>query len=61
MDVVVTGASGLIGTALVDALGRAGHRPAKLVRRASRGADEISWDPKAKPRHIRRAHTPILR
>ena len=47
MDVVVTGASGLIGTALVDALGRAGHRPVKLVRRASRGADEISWDPKA--------------
>ncbi len=47
MDVVVTGASGLIGRALVEALGRAAHRPVKLVRRASRGADEIAWDPKA--------------
>lgn len=47
MDVVVTGASGLIGTALVDALGRAGHRAVKLVRRPSRGADEVTWDPNA--------------
>jgi uncharacterized protein (TIGR01777 family) len=47
MDVVVTGSSGLIGTALVAALTRAGHRPVRLVRRAAGGADEITWDPKA--------------
>jgi uncharacterized protein len=45
MDVVISGASGLIGTALVDALRAAGHRPVKLVRRAASGADEITWDP----------------
>jgi class 3 adenylate cyclase/tetratricopeptide (TPR) repeat protein len=41
------GASGLIGKALVVALGRAGHRPIRLVRTAAAGTDEISWDPSA--------------
>jgi hypothetical protein len=45
MDVAITGASGLIGTALVAALGRAGHRPIRVVRKGSGGTDEISWDP----------------
>ena len=45
MDVLVTGASGLIGTALRPALVAAGHRPIALVRRPVAGADEISWDP----------------
>lgn len=46
MDVVVTGSSGLIGTALVEGLTRAGHRPVRLVRRTPRpGADELHWDP----------------
>lgn len=45
MDVAITGASGLIGTALVAALGRAGHRPIRVVRTSSGGTDEISWDP----------------
>ena len=45
MDVLVTGASGLIGTALRPALVAAGHRPIALVRRPAAGADEISWDP----------------
>ncbi len=45
MDVIVTGSSGLIGSALVDALTDAGHRPIKLVRRPAVGADEIHWDP----------------
>lgn len=47
MDVAITGASGLIGTALVEALRAAGHRPVRLVRRPAGGADEIAWDPSA--------------
>jgi uncharacterized protein (TIGR01777 family) len=46
MNVVISGASGLIGTALQAALRAAGHRPIALVRRAA-GAGEISWDPAA--------------
>lgn len=45
MDVLVTGASGLIGSALRPALVAAGHRPVALVRRPAAGADEVSWDP----------------
>ena len=42
----MTGSSGLIGTALVDALSAAGHRPIRLVRRPPKpGADEIRWAP----------------
>ena len=36
MRVLVTGASGLIGTALMRALREAGHDPVALVRRAPR-------------------------
>lgn len=43
--VVVAGASGLIGRALVDALRADGIPVTRLVRRESSGADEISWDP----------------
>jgi uncharacterized protein (TIGR01777 family) len=45
MRVLVSGASGLVGTELVRQLLEAGHEPIKLVRRASREKDEISWDP----------------
>ena len=46
MDVVISGSSGLIGSALVESLSRAGHRPIRLVRRAPQaGADELQWDP----------------
>lgn len=45
MKVVVAGSSGLIGTALVDALRADGHTVVRLVRRAPRGADEVQWDP----------------
>jgi uncharacterized protein (TIGR01777 family) len=44
MDVVVTGASGLIGTALKGALERAGHRMVSMVRRQASG-DAVHWDP----------------
>jgi NAD dependent epimerase/dehydratase family enzyme len=47
MDVAVTGASGLIGTALCRSLASDGHRVLPLVRRSPDTADEIQWDPAA--------------
>ena len=49
MDVAVTGSTGLIGTALVDALGAAGHRVVPVVGAPGDRAtgDAIAWDPKA--------------
>jgi uncharacterized protein (TIGR01777 family) len=47
MRVVVTGASGLIGTALVRSLRADGHEVVRLVRRAARAEDERQWDPSA--------------
>jgi uncharacterized protein (TIGR01777 family) len=46
MDVVVSGASGLIGSALREELERGGHRVVRLMRGggASSG-DEVRWDP----------------
>ena len=43
--VAVTGASGLIGTALVRSLRADGHDVLRLVRRPARAADEVEWDP----------------
>lgn len=43
--VAVTGASGLVGTALVALLGVAGHRVVRLVRRSPRDAGERQWNP----------------
>jgi uncharacterized protein len=45
MKVAVTGASGLIGVALVEALRSDGHEVLRLVRRTPRTADEHRWDP----------------
>ena len=45
MDVIVTGSSGLIGSALVTALEGEGNRVRRLVRRAPSGPDEVRWDP----------------
>ncbi len=44
--VAVTGSSGLIGAALVAQLQSDGYQVQKLVRRPTRAADEVSWDPK---------------
>ncbi|MEV6198623.1 TIGR01777 family oxidoreductase [Streptomyces sp. NPDC051771] len=44
--VAVTGASGLIGAALVRSLRADGHGVLRLVRRPARTADEVEWDPK---------------
>ncbi|MCI0686864.1 MAG: TIGR01777 family oxidoreductase, partial [Sporichthyaceae bacterium] len=47
MRIAVTGASGLIGTALTKSLVADGHEVRRLVRREARGPDEVSWDPVA--------------
>jgi uncharacterized protein (TIGR01777 family) len=47
MDVLITGSSGLIGSALRPALQAAGHHPLRLVRGATTEPDAIGWDPKA--------------
>ncbi|MGQ4483690.1 TIGR01777 family oxidoreductase [Streptomyces sp. SAS_276] len=43
--IAVTGASGLIGSALVRSLTADGHEVVRLVRRAARSAAEVCWDP----------------
>lgn len=45
MRVVVGGASGLIGSALVPHLRADGHEVVRLVRREPGGPDEARWDP----------------
>jgi uncharacterized protein (TIGR01777 family) len=47
MKVVVSGASGLVGSALVPALRAAGHDVIRLVRRDAAATDELRWDPAA--------------
>jgi uncharacterized protein len=43
--IAVSGATGLVGSALVPALEAAGQRVLRLVRHAPRGPDEVHWDP----------------
>jgi uncharacterized protein len=45
MRIAVTGASGLIGGALVPHLRARGHEVLRLVRSAPTAPDELSWDP----------------
>jgi len=45
MKIAVTGASGLIGTALVPALRRDGHQVLRLVRSPAHAPDEVTWNP----------------
>jgi uncharacterized protein (TIGR01777 family) len=51
MKIVITGSSGLIGSALVRVLNSEGeghaHEVLRLVRRQAAADDEISWDPAA--------------
>jgi uncharacterized protein (TIGR01777 family) len=44
--IAITGASGLIGSALVGHLKSEGHTVQRLVRRAPVAPDEVQWDPK---------------
>ena len=45
--IAITGASGLIGTALVGHLKSEGHTVQKLVRRKVVSPDEVFWDPRS--------------
>jgi len=45
MKIAISGASGLVGSALTRALGERGDEVLSLVRRASDGPGEVSWDP----------------
>ena len=47
MDIAITGSSGLIGTALREAMAAAGHRVVRVVRSQSGtvAGDSILWDP----------------
>ncbi|MFT3661931.1 MAG: TIGR01777 family oxidoreductase [Gordonia sp. (in: high G+C Gram-positive bacteria)] len=45
MRIAVAGSHGLIGSALVESLGRAGHHVVRLVRRPATATDEVRWDP----------------
>jgi uncharacterized protein len=45
MRIAITGASGLIGGALVPHLRAQGHEVLRLVRRTSGAPDEVTWDP----------------
>ncbi|MCP3964414.1 MAG: TIGR01777 family protein [bacterium] len=47
MKIVVSGASGLVGGALVDRLRIDGHQVCRLVRRPAEVPDEACWDPAA--------------
>lgn len=45
--VLLSGASGLLGSALAAALQREGRRTLRLVRRVAAGGDEVEWNPGA--------------
>jgi uncharacterized protein len=47
MKIVITGASGLIGSALIPALREKSHEITRLVRRPATAPDEVSWNPAA--------------
>ena len=45
MKVLISGASGLVGTELTHQLHKLGHTPIHLVRRDAKNENEISWNP----------------
>ena len=47
MRTAITGASGLIGSAVAESLTAQGHEVVRLVRREATAADEAEWDPLA--------------
>jgi uncharacterized protein (TIGR01777 family) len=53
--VLISGASGMLGTALVAALKEQGSKVLKLVRHSTRDIDELSWNPASGEEAIRSA------
>lgn len=47
MNILVTGATGLVGSTLIPFLTTGGHRVTRLVRRSTGRNDEIVWNPEA--------------
>ena len=45
MRVLISGASGLVGTELIRQLKILGHEPLRLVRRTATASDEVQWNP----------------
>jgi uncharacterized protein len=45
LNILITGATGLIGSALASYFVKNQHRVIRLVRRISAGTDEITWNP----------------
>lgn len=45
MRVLISGATGLVGSEVARQLIAAGHEPIRLVRRKAVSADEVEWDP----------------
>jgi len=47
LNVLISGSSGLVGSALIPELEERGHRVVRLVRGAGHSGDAVSWDPAA--------------
>lgn len=47
MNVLISGSSGLVGSALIPELEERGHRVVRLVRGEGYSGDAVSWDPSA--------------
>jgi uncharacterized protein (TIGR01777 family) len=47
MKILISGASGVLGTALTARLEEENHEVVRLVRRAATSPEEVSWDPSA--------------
>ncbi len=45
MRILISGGSGLLGSAVGQHLSAQGHRVTRLVRRPARNSDEVQWDP----------------
>lgn len=54
MKILLTGSSGLVGSALIPVLNVAGHQVTKLVRSVPKSADEVQWDPRTGIRDLTR-------
>lgn len=52
MKILVTGASGMVGSALIPLLTSQGHTVSKLVRKLPKDSSEIRWDPDTKTMDI---------